>query len=136
MYFYGPPYMAEQKQDDQLEHTYSSYVRIRDVALKTCQKRWMLGRSSEIGSGISMLAARHDDYIYIFIYAMKMHAKRHYYHCEKNGIADQSSNLGLIWLCFNRCLQERYESFSSLSKGSIVAMVVQEVPNSNRYIPM
>ena len=24
--------MAEQKQDDQLEHTYSSYVRIRDVA--------------------------------------------------------------------------------------------------------
>ena len=25
--------MAEQKQDDQLEHTYSSYVRIGDVAL-------------------------------------------------------------------------------------------------------
>ena len=37
MYSYGPPHMAEQKQDDQLEHTYSSYVRIRDVALKTCQ---------------------------------------------------------------------------------------------------
>ena len=36
-YSYGPPYMAEQKQDDQLEHTYSSYVRIRDVALNTCQ---------------------------------------------------------------------------------------------------
>ena len=34
MYSYGPPYMAEQKQDDQLEHTYSSYVRIRDVAHK------------------------------------------------------------------------------------------------------
>ena len=34
MYFYGPPHMAEQKQDDQLEHTYSSSVRIRDVALK------------------------------------------------------------------------------------------------------
>ncbi len=31
--------MAKQKQADQLEHTYSSYVRIRDVALKTCQKR-------------------------------------------------------------------------------------------------
>ena len=30
-----PPHMAEQKQDDQLEHTYSSYVRIRDIALKT-----------------------------------------------------------------------------------------------------
>ena len=53
-------------------HTYSSYVRIRDVTLKTCQKRWMIGRSGERGSGISVLAARHDDdddiYIYIYIY--------------------------------------------------------------------
>ena len=49
---YGPPHMALQKQDDQLEHTCSSYVRIRDIALKTCQRRW---------SGISVLAARHDD---------------------------------------------------------------------------
>ena len=39
MYSYGPPHMAKQKHDDQLEHTYSSYVRIRDVTLKTCQKR-------------------------------------------------------------------------------------------------
>ena len=38
MYSYGPPHMAKQKQDDQVEHTYSSYVRIRDVALKTCWK--------------------------------------------------------------------------------------------------
>ena len=52
---------AKQNQDDQLEHEYSSYVRIRDVALKTCQKRWMIGRNGERGSGISMLAARHDD---------------------------------------------------------------------------
>ena len=58
---YGPPHMAEQKQEDQLEHTYSSYVRIRDVALKTSQRRWMIGRSGERGSGISVLAARHDD---------------------------------------------------------------------------
>ena len=36
MYSYGPPRMAKQKQDNQLEYTYSSYVRIRDVALKTC----------------------------------------------------------------------------------------------------
>ena len=36
MYSYGPPHMAKQKQDDQLEHTYSSYVRIQDVTLKTC----------------------------------------------------------------------------------------------------
>ena len=53
--------MAEQKQDDQLEHTYSSYVRIQDVALKTCQRRWMIRRSGERGSGISVLGARHDD---------------------------------------------------------------------------
>ena len=61
MYSYGPPPMAKQKQDDQLEHTYSSYMRIRDVTLKTCQKRWTIGRSGERGSGISVLAARLDD---------------------------------------------------------------------------
>ena len=53
--------MAEQKQDDQLEHTYSSYVRIWDVALKTSQWRWMIGRRGERGSGISVLTAQHDD---------------------------------------------------------------------------
>ena len=56
----GPPHIANQKQDDQLEHTYSSYVMIRDVTLKTCRRRWMIGRRGERGSGISMLAARHD----------------------------------------------------------------------------
>ena len=61
MYSYGPPHMAKQKQDDQLEHTYSSYVRIRDVVLKICRKRWIIGRSGERGSGISVLVARHDD---------------------------------------------------------------------------
>ena len=53
--------MAGQKQDDQLENTFSSYVRIRDVALKTYQGRWTIGRSGERGTGISVLAARHDD---------------------------------------------------------------------------
>ena len=61
MYCYGPPHMAEQKQDDQLEHTYSSYVRIQGVVLKTCRRRWTIGRSGERGSGISVLTARHDD---------------------------------------------------------------------------
>ena len=61
MYSYGPPHMAEQKQDDQLKHTYCSFVRIRDVALKTCQRRRTIGRSGERGSGISVLVARHDD---------------------------------------------------------------------------
>ena len=33
------PHIAEQKQDDQHEHTFSNYVRIRDVAQKTRQRR-------------------------------------------------------------------------------------------------
>ena len=62
------PHMAEQNLDDQLERTYSSYVRIRDVALKTCQRRWTIERSGERGSEISVLAARHDDDDDIFIH--------------------------------------------------------------------
>ena len=56
-----------QKQNDQHEHTFSNYVRIQDVALKTCLRRWTTGKSVERGSGISVLPARHDDddiYIY------------------------------------------------------------------------
>ena len=75
MYSYGPPQMALQKQDNQHEHTFCSYVRIRDVVLKTYLGRGMIGRSGERGSGISVLPARHDDddiYIYththIYIY--------------------------------------------------------------------
>ena len=37
--------MAKQKQDDQPELTYSSYVRTQDVTQKTCRRRWMIGRS-------------------------------------------------------------------------------------------
>ena len=55
----GPPHIAMQKQDDQHEHTFSNYVRIRDVVLKTCLRRWTIGKSGE--RGISMLPARHDD---------------------------------------------------------------------------
>ena len=55
------PHMTVQKQDDQHEHTFSNYVRIRDVVQKTCLRRWTIGKSGERGSGISMLPARHDD---------------------------------------------------------------------------
>ena len=61
MYSCGPPHMAVQKQDDQHEHTFSNYVRIRDVVLKTCLRRWTIEKSGERGSGISVLPARHDD---------------------------------------------------------------------------
>ena len=53
--------MAKQKQGDQLEPTYSSSVRIRGVAMKTCRKRSTIGRGDERGSGISVLKARQDD---------------------------------------------------------------------------
>ena len=61
MYSYGPPHMAEQKQDDQQEYTYSGYVKIWDVVQKICQRRWSIRKSGKRGSGISVLAARHDD---------------------------------------------------------------------------
>ena len=61
MYSYGPPHVAEQKQDGQHEHTFRNYVRIRDVVQKTCHRRWTIRKSGESGSGISMLPARHDD---------------------------------------------------------------------------
>ena len=61
MYSYGLLHMAEQKQGDQLEPTYSSSVRIRGVALRTWRKRWTFGRGSDGGSGISVLMARPDD---------------------------------------------------------------------------
>ena len=41
-------------------------MRTQDVTLKTCQRRWMIGRSGERGSGITVLAARHDDDRYYF----------------------------------------------------------------------
>ena len=76
MYSYGLPHIAEQKQDDQLEHTYSSDVRIRDVALRTCQRRWTIRRSGERGSGLPVLAAWHndddDDDIYDICYNIDM----------------------------------------------------------------
>ena len=61
MYSYGSPHTAAQKQDDQHERTFSSYVRIQVVVLKTCLGRWTIGRNGERGSGISVLPARYDD---------------------------------------------------------------------------
>ena len=57
----GPLHMAEQKQGDQLEPTYSSSVWIRGVALRTYRKRWTIGSGVERGSRIFMLMTRQDD---------------------------------------------------------------------------
>ena len=58
---WSTPMDPEQKQNDQREHTYSSYVRIWDVSLKTFRRRWTIGRKAERESGISVRAAWHDD---------------------------------------------------------------------------
>ena len=51
--------MDEQKQGDKLEAKYNSSVPIKDVAMKTCRKRWTIGKGGKRGSGISMLMARY-----------------------------------------------------------------------------
>ena len=57
-----PHTWLSKSKDDQHEHTFSNYVRIRDVVQKTCQRgNWTIGKSGERGSGISVLPARHDD---------------------------------------------------------------------------
>ena len=61
MYSCGPLHIDYQRQDDQLEPTYSSSMPIRDVAPKTCRKQWTIGSSGERGSGIFALMAWHDD---------------------------------------------------------------------------
>ena len=82
------PHMAGQK----YEHTFSSYVRIRGVALKTCQRRWTIGKSGERGSvcvrereresggegerdmnilGLIYRLIWIDCYIYIYIYSVR-----------------------------------------------------------------
>ena len=60
MYSYGPLHMAEQKQGDQLESTYSSSMRMRRIAQGTDRMRRTIGRGGERGSGISVLMARHQ----------------------------------------------------------------------------
>ena len=61
MYYDGPLHMNEQKQDIQLEHTYSNSVPIRDVALRICRKQWTIGTCGERGSEIPAPIARCDD---------------------------------------------------------------------------
>ena len=61
IYIYIYIYIYKQKQGDQLESPYSSSVRIRDAALRTCRMRWMIARGGKRGSGISALMPWQDD---------------------------------------------------------------------------
>ena len=118
MYSYEPPHMAEQKQDDTLEHTYSSSVRIRDVALNSCLRRWTIERSGERGPGISVQAARHDD------------DDEKYYRFTRKKVCDTtvivlrnrddeaSSNPGRSFLCFPLGLGagQEYKNIAAMGK--------------------
>ena len=84
--------MAVQKQDDQHEHTFSNYVRIRDVVQKTCLRRWTIEKSGERGSGISVLPARHDDdwYLTSLVSSYPILISWHFLVCEGcRGIAEE-----------------------------------------------
>ena len=74
-------HMAKQKQDDQPELTYSSYVRTQDVTQKTYRRWWTIGKSGKRWSRISVLAARldDDDDIYIYIYLNNTILRRNNY---------------------------------------------------------
>ena len=53
--------MDKQRQDVQVEPTYSSSVPIQDIALRIYRKQWTIRRCGKRGLGISVLIARHDD---------------------------------------------------------------------------
>ena len=90
--------MAVQKQDDQYEHTFSNYVRIRDVVQKTCLRRWTIGKSGERGSGISVLLARHhdddDDDMYKIVLALN---NLQWLICHKTKPNQTETYVCLIW---------------------------------------
>ena len=62
MYSHGPPYMDELKQDDQLEHTYIQQLCVDTGCRPEDLPEAMNDREKwrERGSGISVLAARHN----------------------------------------------------------------------------
>ena len=60
-YSRGPLHMDVQRQDDQLEPMYKSFVPIQYVALKTSRKRWTMETAGERGSGRYVLVVRHGD---------------------------------------------------------------------------
>ena len=53
--------MDRQRQDDQLEPIYNSYMPIHNEAWKTFQERWTIETDGEIRSGRSVLPMRHED---------------------------------------------------------------------------
>ena len=74
IYSCGPLQMGEQRQDDQLKPIYNSSVPILDIVLKSSREKWTIEKGGKRVSGRSVLAARHDDDIYLrnFIFGYKL----------------------------------------------------------------
>ena len=68
IYSCGPLHMDEQRQDVQFEPTCSSFVPIREGALRICRKQWTIGRCGERRSGISVLIDEEVHYNYFNSY--------------------------------------------------------------------
>ena len=66
------PQMAKQGQGNRLETTYSTSVRIRDVAQRTSQKQWTIRRSGKRGSWISVLVEQDEMMIFDGYYINKI----------------------------------------------------------------
>ena len=90
MYSCGPLHMDEQRQDVQLEPTYSSSVPIRDVAMRIGRKQWTIGRYDGRESETSVLIAWYDDDDDDDILPIN----KQYYAFDLNGI---STRLGLFY---------------------------------------
>ena len=66
-----PPQHGRAKQDDQHEHTFSSYVRITGCCPEDLPRAMNDREECERGSGISVLPARYDDIIIISFFSWK-----------------------------------------------------------------
>ena len=90
--------MAEQKQDDQLEPTYTicedTGCSPEDLSEAMNDREEWWGRERE--PGISVLAARHDDdddiYIYIYIYIRTLFLNKHFSQTSVVGKSDFNSH--------------------------------------------
>ena len=85
-------------------------MRIRDVALKTCQRRWTIGRSGERWSGISVTAARHDDDSLISFFSFSLSLLVYF----KNGSLYLTRGTGQVFIrlmCFKVWFQIAFFAF-------------------------
>ena len=130
MFSYGPPQMAEPKQAYQHEPTYSNSLRIRDVALRTCQKLWTIGRSGERGSWISVLVAREDDDCLYRLLIYQTITYTSYNNNNNNKINPKTMENCKMELVDNRV----YISFTFLAKILISSMYMRWFISSYEFV--